>query len=234
MEDHSLFAESLEVALRIEGYDARQLQLAACEAPGRVLPAILRMRADVALLDLDLGTYGSGLDLIHPLTMAGVTVIVVTSSVDRARWGEAVSRGAVKVISKGAQLGEILGAIRRLVNGLPLMTPHDREELVECWRRQLMVERDIHTRLAHLTRGEAEVLGFLMVGKQVSDIAKERFVSESTVRTQVKAVLAKLQVGSQLTAVGLAHKVNWSPPLSHLTVASSASHRTEGVQPLVS
>jgi DNA-binding NarL/FixJ family response regulator len=38
-------------------------------------------------------------------------------------------------------------------------------------------------------------------------------VSEATVRTQVKAILAKLQVTSQLAAVGLAHKVGWRPPI---------------------
>jgi hypothetical protein len=51
-----------------------------------------------------------------------------------------------------------------------------------------------------------------MAGQQVSEIARSRFVSESTVRTQVKSVLAKLQVRSQLSAVGLAHAVGWCPP----------------------
>jgi DNA-binding NarL/FixJ family response regulator len=63
-----------------------------------------------------------------------------------------------------------------------------------------------------MTRREAEVLGQLMAGKQVSEIARLRFVSESTVRTQVKSILAKLGVNSQLTAVGLAHKLGWQPP----------------------
>jgi len=58
----------------------------------------------------------------------------------------------------------------------------------------------------------------LMSGLQVVEIARQSFVSESTVRTQVKAVLAKLQVGSQLTAVGLAHAAQWRPP-------SPESHR---------
>jgi len=32
------------------------------------------------------------------------------------------------------------------------------------------------------------------------------------VRTQVKSILAKLEVSSQLTAVGLAHQLGWRPP----------------------
>ena len=67
-------------------------------------------------------------------------------------------------------------------------------------------------RFDQITRREAEVLDLLMGGHQVSEIARTRVVSESTVRTQVKSILAKLQVSSQLTAVGLAHQVGWKPP----------------------
>ena len=34
----------------------------------------------------------------------------------------------------------------------------------------------------------------------------------STVRTQVKSILAKLQVSSQLAAVGLAYRIGWRAP----------------------
>ena len=44
------------------------------------------------------------------------------------------------------------------------------------------------------------------------DIARNRVVSEATVRTQVKSILAKLEVSSQLAAVGLARSVGWQPP----------------------
>ena len=37
-------------------------------------------------------------------------------------------------------------------------------------------------------------------------------MAEATVRTQVKSILAKLEVTSQLAAVGLAHRVGWKPP----------------------
>jgi DNA-binding NarL/FixJ family response regulator len=45
------------------------------------------------------------------------------------------------------------------------------------------------------------------------------FVSETTVRTQVKAILAKLEVRSQLAAVGLAHRAGWQPPEAHVVAA---------------
>ena len=52
-----------------------------------------------------------------------------------------------------------------------------------------------------------------MKGRTVREIATLGVVSEATVRTQVKSVLAKLEVTSQLAAVGLAHQAGWRAPL---------------------
>ena len=43
----------------------------------------------------------------------------------------------------------------------------------------------------------------------VRAIAQDSVVSEATVRTQVKSILGKLEVSSQLAAVGLAHRMGW-------------------------
>jgi DNA-binding NarL/FixJ family response regulator len=212
VEDHSLFAESLEMALHLEGFEAARVEMEPGMSGARLLGAILRLRPRTVLLDLDLGAYGDGLSLIRPLAAARASVIVVTSTTDRARWGECLGHGARKVVPKNAPLSEIIACVRRVANGLPMMLPAEREELLECWRHRVAAEKEILKRLQQLTLREGEVLGLLMAGKQVGEIARERFVSESTVRTQVKAILAKLQVGSQLTAVGLAHRAHWTPP----------------------
>jgi DNA-binding NarL/FixJ family response regulator len=43
----------------------------------------------------------------------------------------------------------------------------------------------------------------------VREVAQEAFVSEATVRTHVKSILAKLGVSSQLAAVALARDAGW-------------------------
>ena len=70
----------------------------------------------------------------------------------------------------------------------------------------------MQARLDLLTTREREVLAHLMLGRTVREIAARSVVSEATVRTQVKSILAKLEVTSQLAAVGLAHHVGWRPP----------------------
>lgn len=213
IEDHVLFAESLTTVLRMDGYDARRLALEGLSGSStQLLSKVAALRPDVAFVDLELGSLSSGMDLIRPLSESGVVVMVVTGDVEKARWGECVENGAAAVFTKFAAIDDIVTAVRRVANGLPTMTPEERTHLLRARREQVAWERVARRRLAMLTRREAEVLGMLMEGMQVGDIARARFVSESTVRTQVKAVLAKLQVGSQLTAVGLAHKARWAPP----------------------
>lgn len=49
-----------------------------------------------------------------------------------------------------------------------------------------------------------------MDGMTVERIAVESVVSAGTVRTQVKSILAKLGVNSQLQAVALASRAGWA------------------------
>lgn len=213
VEDHSLFAEALEIAVELEGYDVRRIPLLpGVHSPTSMIAPVLRTRPRVALLDLDLGDYGNGIRLIAPLSREGVAVVVVTASTDMPRWGEALWNGARVVLSKSAGLNEVLSTLRRLHGGLSVLAVEDRERLLEAWHGQSKAIQGLRAQLDRLTRREAEVLGSLMAGKQVRDIAEASVVSEATVRSQVKTILAKLGVSSQLAAVGVAHKADWRPP----------------------
>ena len=105
-----------------------------------------------------------------------------------------------------------MSVVRKLHLGLPVMDHEEREQLLRTWHEQRSHEQVVRRRLALLTAREREVLGHLMEGRQVREISRARFVSDATVRTQVKAILAKLEVSSQLAAVGLARSVGWQPP----------------------
>lgn len=213
IEDHTLFAESLELALSLEGYDVRRLALPEVGGSMATLRSTaLRSNARIVLLDLDLGRFGDGMSLISPLARAGANVVVVTASIDHGRWGACVRQGARKVLSKGRPLQETLGTVRRLHQGLPVMTSDELERLLDAWRSERMVTDDMRRRLELLTPREKQILGELIEGHSVRDIARISVVSEATVRTQVKSILGKLEVSSQLAAVGLAHHIGWQHP----------------------
>lgn len=216
VEDHTLFAESLEIALSIEGYDVQRLAVpSSATTTASLLASIARVRPRIVLLDLDLGTFGDGTRLINPIARMGANVVVVTASLDRARWGECVRYGARKTMSKAQPLQEILAVVRRINHGLPVMDVQEREELLALWHRERQDRQERRRRLEELTAREREVLGHLMAGHPVRDIARLSVVSEATVRTQVKSILAKLEVSSQLAAVGLAFSLEWQPPTIH-------------------
>ena len=145
IEDHVLFAESLELALTVEGYDVRRVAVPEKrQSPGALIAAVLRRRPRVVFVDLDLGQFGEGEQLIAPLARAGVNVIVVTASVDRARWGEAVRCGARKVLPKSRPLNEILATVRRINQGLQVMTLEEREELLREWAKVRAANVDLN------------------------------------------------------------------------------------------
>jgi DNA-binding NarL/FixJ family response regulator len=215
VEDHRLFAEAVDLALRVAGYDVRRIEVPTDPgSPGALVTAIVKQQPVVVLLDLDLGGFGDGVQLIEPIARAGANVIVVTGSTDRARWGDAIQAGARKVLSKSQPLYDILATVRRVIAGLPVMDREEREELVSESTRMREDLHEVRERLEQLTNRESVVLGHLMKGRPVRQIAGLSTVSEATVRTQVKSILAKLEVSSQLAAVGMAHEIGWRAPVS--------------------
>ncbi|WP_338037432.1 response regulator transcription factor [Nocardioides zeae] len=213
VEDHQLFAEALEIAMTMEGYDVRRLAAPdETVSVARLVSSVLRHQPRIVLLDLDLGGFGDGVRVINPIARAGANVVVVTAALDQARWGECVWHGARQVLPKTRPLNEILAVVRRLSQGLTVMDTDERERLLRAWHSQRLVLHRHRERLDRLTPRERQVLQGLVGGLRVREIADARVVSEATVRTQVKSILAKLEVSSQIAAVGMARSARWEPP----------------------
>ena len=212
VDDHTLFAEAVGVTLTREGYDVRRVPVKERAISGQLLTGVLRMRPGIAILDLDLGVGGDGRRLVQPLTHAGISVVVVTGSNDRASWGECLRDGARAVLSKSAQLDDILNAIRLVADGRKVHSTEETQSLITHFYTEQEAVKALRRKLELLSSRETEVLGHLMEGRPVREIAHFSFVSEATVRTQVKSILAKLEVTSQLAAVGAANRVGWLPP----------------------
>jgi DNA-binding NarL/FixJ family response regulator len=212
VDDHAVFVESLEFALRLDGHETHSVDPNSVTTLQALLTAVQRFEPDVALIDLELGSLGNGQRLIQPLTRAHVDVVVVTSTSDRARWGECLALGARRVLSKSAPLGEVRSTIRAVGSGRPVMDQQERSALIALFREEDGERLAIRSQLEGLSPRERAVLGRLMQGQTVREIAVSFVVTEATIRTQVKAILSKLHVSSQIAAVGLAHRVGWQPP----------------------
>ncbi|WP_243395414.1 LuxR C-terminal-related transcriptional regulator [Nocardioides currus] len=209
MDDHALFAETMQLALLRHGYDALVQSLPEDGSMATLRATVLGSRAHTVLLDLDLGPFGDGIDLVAPLAQSGANVVVVTASGDQGRWGACARLGARKVVSKKQPLRQILSIVRRLEQGLSVMNSGELERLLGAGRHARLSTDDARRRLDLLSPRERQVLGALIEGRHVHEIARNDVVSEATVRGQVKAIREKLEVTSQLEAVGLANSVGW-------------------------
>ena len=214
IDDHDLVATSLAMSLRSVGLQA---QRHTPRSRQDILAASAMLRPGIVLLELDLGrepdgTPLDGTTLIEELCSAGWRVLVLSGTPDQARIGKALAAGAVAGIPKSAALPVLVTAVRRVAQGAEVMHPDRRQQYIEAYRRQQDRARALGRRLASLTDRERAVLDHLAHGRRAQAIADEFQVSLPTVRTQIRAVLAKLGVGSQLEAVSLLHEYERSRP----------------------
>lgn len=203
VDDHRLLAQSLAISLRQEGLDCTVAELA---PPDELVRAVVAERPDVVLLDLELGPVaGDGAALVAPLTRAGSRVVLVTATADPVRLATALGDGAVGVLAKTDPVEVLLAAALAAARGERVMdAEHERFLRADAEARRAALEP-----FSRLTEREAQVLRSLAGGRSVATIASTSYVAEATVRTQVRGVLTKLGVGSQLEAVALAHHSGW-------------------------
>lgn len=210
---HTLFAESLARSLEQHGYVVTAVKIDESRTSlASILAVGLRSAGRLVLLEQHMGAVGDGIRLIAPLTSSGAAVVLLTESTDPCQWGEALRQGARDVLHKSCSLGQVIATARRVRDGLPLMPPGQRASLVAVAVREYDEVRAIRTRLGRLTAVEREILGALMQGHAVRQIAEKRMVEEATVRSQVKSMLGKLEMRSQVAAVSAAHRVAWCAP----------------------
>jgi len=213
--EHRMFSEGLALALSRQGHDVHIGAWSGDRVSGgRAAGAVGRTAFDAAMLDTDVAGGSEPLGAITTLARAGSSVVVFTSSEERAQWGGYLRAGARKVLGKDVALTEVLGTVRRLSDGLAVQDAAERQVLLREWSASEDQRSRMRDRVATLTSREQLVLGELMRGHPVAEIARMYVVSPATVRTQVKNVLAKLEVGSQLAAVAMAYQVRWQPPAS--------------------
>ena len=93
------------------------------------------------------------------------------------------------------------------MQGVNVMHPGRRHYLIDRYREQQAQARAIGRRLDSLTERERRVLDRLARGQRAQAIATDCHVTlTATIRTQIRAVLHKLEVTSQLEAVALLHE----------------------------
>lgn len=207
VEDHALLAQSLAVALKADGFEVERCIDLSAET---ILSSARDFEPAVVLLDLEVGgELGNTIPLIEPLQASGARVVMLTGVTDRARLAACVEAGAIGVVSKAEPFERLLEGVREAVELGTLLSPGQRDDLMDELRRQRREDRERLAAFTKLTSREQQVLAALIDGKSADAIASEWVVSIATVRSQIRSLLQKLGVNSQLAAVALARKADW-------------------------
>lgn len=210
VDDHGLLAASLAALLRGDGFD---VAVEEPDAPEALLERARGHLPDVVLLDLDLGREDlAAVDLIPGLREQGARVVMLSGSTDRVALAECLEAGAEGILSKATPFADVVEAIGRAVAGRTVTPPAERDRMLDLLRAERRARRDALAPFDSLTPKEAEVLASLAGGLGAEAIAEEGFVSITTVRSQIRGILTKLGVSSQLAAVALAARAGWTPP----------------------
>ncbi len=160
------------------------------------------LRPDVILLDLELEeTHGvESLRLLRE-EAPGMHIIIYTSYDDEQHIIGAAELGVDGYLLKDCPRKEIVSAIRNVyVGGTAL------EASVASKLMHHMHERSSRReRLAvHFSKREKQVLELLAEGNTNRDIGAKLFISESTVKFHVHAILSKLDASNRTEAVSIA------------------------------
>jgi DNA-binding NarL/FixJ family response regulator len=137
---------------------------------------------------------------------AAKVVMLTTFDMDEYVY-EALRAGASGFLLKDVPPEQLVAGIRAVASGDALLAPSVTRRVIEEFvRRPPDSVRTTPDRLSELTARELEVLKLIARGLSNAEIAKELFVSETTVKTHVAHVLMKLQLRDRVQAVVLAYE----------------------------
>ena len=138
--------------------------------------------------------------------------VVVSGSRPGPLWGGLIEAGAHAVVAGSTSIEQLLEVIETLARGDQVLGFVERQSMLRQWFAARSDQVANEDRLAQLTPRELEVLELLHAGNSTAAIAELLEVSLTTVRSQIRAILRKLGVRSQLAAVAVLEATRVGPP----------------------
>lgn len=176
--------------------------LAAIEVVQRLAPEVVLM--DIRMPHLD------GLEALRRLVAGGSSArVIVLTTFDADEYVfSALRGGASGFLLKDTPPAELVSAVRTVAAGEALLDPTVTQRVVTAFVEGVVETGDRRPppELASLTDREHEVLIHLARGRSNAEIAALLVVSETTIKTHVGRVLAKLRLRDRVQAVVYAYE----------------------------
>jgi DNA-binding NarL/FixJ family response regulator len=200
-----LLAGALASALRTYGFATRIVLPREPEIAHGI-----NWKPNLVLVDVRSMDVTSGFAFVCELGRSNLRFCVIDSANDGEKDNLWRVAGASALIDRSEPFDELFRTITRLLQTGPtaVIPPRSSRPLALA---PLGPPSDFRLQpFAVLTEREQVVLAELIEGHCAEEIAKAACVSISTVRSQIKAILQKLGVNSQLAAVAQARRAGWS------------------------
>jgi DNA-binding NarL/FixJ family response regulator len=195
---HPLLAEGVAAALSSSGIDAS----ASADAPPVEPLQAAGRDAPLVLLDDNVGTRVGDIGrMVASIVERGAPVLLLSDREHQRDVAEGIEAGALGAVSKRASLSELVDVIEKILRGDRSLFARQRQELLFELRRRRSEDDARQAQFDTLTPREREVLAGLVDGRSAQQLATAMFVSVTTVRSQIRSILRKLGVNSQLAAV---------------------------------
>ena len=207
-DDHSL--QRLGFRMLLESQDDMTVAGEAANGAEAVRLAA-ELRPDVVLMDVRMPGL-DGIEATRRISRAGGwTRVLILTTFDLDEYAFAALRaGASGFLVKDALPAELLAGIGAVASGDAVVAPALTRRLIEKYAHLLPSRPDAGTaatdpRLAALTDREREVLQAIARGWTNSEIADRLYLAESTVKTHIGRVLAKIGARDRVQAVIFAY-----------------------------
>ncbi|MFD5830421.1 response regulator [Lentzea sp. NPDC060358] len=166
----------------------------------QALAAVRELTPEVVLMDLTMPVMGgaeatAALRASHP----DLPVVVLTTFDDDQSILAALRAGARGYLTKDADRGTIVQAVRGAHAGSAILDPAVQSRLLDLASRGPATPAGVD-----LTAREREVLDLIGEGLRNQEIARRLFISEATVKTHINNLFAKAGLRSRADAVRLA------------------------------
>ena len=202
-DDQELVRDGFRLILEASG-----LEVAGEARDGREAVYLARRRApDVVLMDVRMPSV-DGLQATRELAGPQVTdpiAVLILTTFDLDEYVlEALRAGASGFLLKDAGRDQLVEAVRAVARGDALIAPSVTRRLIERF-----VERSlspIPPELDELTPRELQVLRLIAGGRSNAELARELMISETTAKTHVARILAKLGLRDRVQAVVFAYE----------------------------
>ncbi len=174
--------------------------------------------ADVVLMDVRM-PHGDGLTACAALTAAIDARVIILTTFDLDEYMlDAIKAGASGFLLKDAPPEQLLEAIRTVYAGDAVIAPSATRRLIS--RLASAADAGVQSSapaaagidLGEFTEREREVLLLLARGHSNAEIGAQLFMAESTVKTHVGRILAKLGARDRVQAVVLAYETGLVQP----------------------